>query len=159
MPRRTISTRLRVAAAVLGAGAIATVLSACDKPTPNITVFTGRTTIQVSPAKYCYDGNANTCRTTSAAGSITATSGSTIVVDVPREVADNHWAVAAFVKDSTGKITTIDSSSSAVVSKTHSVRLLVPQASSGSYQLSVQSFTGAAATGEWDVEVTLNNTA
>jgi hypothetical protein len=149
----------RTAAAVLGAATIATVLSSCDKPTPSITVFTGHTAIQVAPAKYCYDGNANTCRTTDAAATISATSGSTIVIDVPREVADNHWAVAAFVKDSTGKITTIDASSSAVVSGTHSVRLLVPQASTGSYQLAVQAFTGVAATGEWDVEVTLSNTA
>ena len=155
MPRRTA----RLAAAVLGTAAIATVLTACSKPTPNITVLSGRTTIRVAPAKYCFDGNAKTCRTTSAAGSIKATSGATIVVDVPRQVATDHWAVAAFVKDSTGKITTIDASSSAVVSGTHSVRLLVPQASSGSYQLSVQSFTGAAATGEWDVEVSLSNSA
>lgn len=150
---------VRLAAAALGVAAIATVLTACDKPIPSITVLAGHTTIRVAPAKYCYNGNTSTCRTSTSAGSIKATSGSTLVVDVPREVAVDHWAVAAFVKDSTGKITTIDSASSALVSGTHSVRLQVPQASSGSYQLSVQSFTGTTATGEWDVEVSLSNTA
>jgi hypothetical protein len=149
----------RLAAAALGVAAIATVLTACDKPIPSITVLSGRTTIRVDAAKYCYDGNTKTCRTSSASGSIKATSGSSIVVDVPRQVATEHWAVAAFVKDSTGKITTIDAASSALVNNTHSVRLQVPAASQGSYQLSVQSFTGTTATGEWDVEVNLSNSA
>jgi hypothetical protein len=156
---RTSARTSRIAAVVLGAAALATVLTACDKPTPSVTLFSGHKTIKVAPAKYCYDGNSKTCRTTTASGKLNATSGSTIVVDVPREVAVNHWAVAAFVKDSTGKITTIESASSAVVSGTHSVRLQVPQANSGSYQLSIQSFTGNTATGEWDVEVNLSNAA
>jgi hypothetical protein len=149
----------RLAVAGVGLTAVAALLTACDKPTPSITVFTGSTAIKVNSAKYCFDGNAHTCRTSSAIGQITATSGSTIVVDVPREIANNHWAVTAFVKDTTGKITTIDASSSSVVTGTHSVRLPVPQASSGGYQLAVQSFTGNSATGEWDIEVSLSNSA
>jgi len=155
MSRRTT----RLVAAALGCTALAVVLTACDKPTPSITVYNGRTSVKVSSAKYCFDGNANTCRTSTAVGRLSATVGSTIVVDVPRDIANNHWAVTSFVKDDSGRPTTIDSSSSPVVSKTHSVRVLVPQATSGSYQIAVQSFTGTKATGEWDIEVRLASTA
>jgi hypothetical protein len=149
----------RLLAAALGCAALAVVLTACDKPTPSITVYNGRTAIKVNSAKYCFDGNANTCRSSNAAGKISVTPGSTIVVDVPRQIASNHWAVTSLVKQSDGTITTIDASSSPVVSNTHSVRITVPQATSGGYQIAVQSFTGTKATGEWDVEVTLTTSS
>jgi hypothetical protein len=152
-------SRRRLAVAALGVAAAATLLTGCDKPTPNITVFSGHTAIRVAPAKYCYDGNANTCRTNNVAGTITANGGSTIVVDVPKDIADGHWAVTAFTLDSAGTVTTIDTASSAVVSKTHAVRVSVPLANSGGYHLAVQSFSGQSATGEWDIEVDFTNTA
>ncbi|MBV9593187.1 MAG: DUF2771 family protein [Actinobacteria bacterium] len=139
----------------LGAGLLlaAGLLSACDKPLPQITVLSNRTVTRISPTTYCF--NPTRCRhTTASARSVTARSGTSILVDVPGSVADGHWLVSAYTQDSSGKQTPIEGAGSGVLHNQHSVWLPVPT-SSGAYALAIQSFTGATPTGIWDVVVQL----
>jgi hypothetical protein len=138
-----------LAVAVALAGGL---LSACDRPVPQITLFADRTTTRVNATTYCFDSAH--CRQNSTEASVAATAGSTILVDVPRQIANAQWLVSAYTVDSSGKKTVIDGAGSSLLHDTHTVRLLVPT-SSGAYALSIQSFDGTTPTGIWNVVVQL----
>lgn len=145
----------RLATAVAGVTLLCGVLTACERPVPDLTVLADRVVTRVSPATYCFDSAS--CRTgTSTAKSVSATPGSTILVDVPRDVADGRWVVAAYTEDSSGKKTVIDGAGSTLLHNRHSVRLAVPS-STGAYALSIQSFNGTTPNGLWNVIVQLGD--
>ena len=153
--RRAIAKAVTIAA---GLAAVAT-LTSCDKPVPNVTVLSGSTTIVVSPQAYCPDTTASHCRF--AAGSIdrvSAIAGSTLLVDVPREVADTSWSVVSASEKADGKFSTIAGANyaSGTITHSHSVRLDVPYGV-GSYFLVIQA-KGAATSGSWVAEVTITRT-
>jgi hypothetical protein len=151
MPRRSRVARRAglVAAAVLASAT----LTSCDKPIPNVTFLTGSTTTLVHALNYCFDAITH-CHNTSKITIINAKSNSTVLVDVPREVADQHWIVTAFSL-SKGKTTPLDGYGSSVLHNRHSIRLPVPYASGGGsyYFLSVAEIRGAAQSGTWTVQV------
>lgn len=84
----------RAAAAVAGAAAIGALLTACQKPTPQVTVLGGGKVVTISPSTYCFD--ASHCR----AGKLelpTLTLGpdDKVMIDVPKNVVDRGWQVEA----------------------------------------------------------------
>jgi hypothetical protein len=93
MPRLTIGSR-RAVAAVVGAAAATTLLTACQKPVPKVTVLGGGTVVTITPSDYCF--SAQRCRT-SALDLPTLTLGpdDKAMIDVPRTVESNGWQVQA----------------------------------------------------------------
>lgn len=147
--------RARAAAALLGTVAVSSVLTACTRPAPYITLQTGSNTFSVSPQVWCFDQNQKNCQRNDHYNprTIHAAAGSTILIDVPAVVASQHWLATAYV-DNNGQQQTLDAASSSFVSDRHSTRVQVPQdAAGGSYILAVKSTTGQYATGVWGVVV------
>lgn len=127
--------RPRALAAGLGVAAAATLLTGCTRPQPSITVLSDNRARSVPAQPACTV--LGKCQPI--AGRVTevrATGGSQILVDVPKALADSGWIVAAFTSD--GKTNTpLDGAGSPTIHGRHSVRLRVPQVSSGSYYLQV----------------------
>ena len=145
----------RAITVAVGIAVLTGLLTACERPVPELTVLANRVVTRVNPATYCFDSHS--CRTGSAsAKTVSATPGSTLLIDVPREVADGQWVVAAYTEDSGGKKTVIDGAGSTLLHDRHSVRLAVPS-STGAYALSIQSFDGTTPTGLWNVVVELGS--
>lgn len=108
-----------------------TLLSACTKPLPTITVFSGSSASKVSAQPRCAIVT-NQCKIdTNAIPELSAKGGGQILVDVPRKLAHAGWIVSAFTTDSTGKKTAIAGAGSSPVSGDHSVRVNVPLPSGG----------------------------
>jgi hypothetical protein len=84
----------RVAATVAGLAAIGSLLSACDKPAPKVTVLGGGKVVTITPSNYCFDSEH--CRTSPLdLPSFTVGSDDKVMIDVPRQVADRGWQVQA----------------------------------------------------------------
>ena len=144
---------------VAAAGAAVVTLGACDKPVPNVTVLSGSTTIVVSPQTYCPDVTAAHCRfSTGSVHRVSAVAGSSLLVDVPREVADKAWSVVSASQKANGNFTTIPGANyaSGTITNSHSVRLDVPYGV-GSYFLVIQS-RSASTNGSWVAEVSISRT-
>jgi len=131
----------------------ATVLTSCDRPLPAVSVLSGSTLVRVTPQTYFFNGPASARVTSGTVKSISATGGKTLLVDVPREVADQQWQVTAVTIDAQGKQSSVnvDGASSPVVTDSHSTRVVVPYAT-GSYYLKVLSGRGKSG-GVWLVQV------
>jgi hypothetical protein len=120
-PRRAVAAGL----AVLAAGAM---LTACDKPQPTITVFSGSTSKAIKAQPPCVfsgtcDADQKKIRTLAVA------SGSTILIDVPKDLANAGWIASAFTQDA-GKNTPVVGAGTSTT-KSFSERLQVPQGSGG----------------------------
>ena len=143
----------RVAAVAAGLAA-AGVLTACQKPLPEVTVLSGGTTTTVSPQTYCFDDKH--CRfPRSEVGAVAAPAGSTLLVDVPREVAHAYWSVTSAVRRNDGTFRTLKGAafSSGTVHDSHSTRVQVPDGI-GSYYLVVTQLSSSSK-GSWVAEVTI----
>jgi hypothetical protein len=132
-PRR----RLRAIVAGLGLAATASLLAGCTKPQPGITVLSDNksTIVKAQPACTVL----GSCQPVqSRVAQVPAAGGSQILLDVPKELADAGWIVAAFTSD--GKkntaLTTPGAASQPIQGR-HTVRLRVPPATEGSYYLQV----------------------
>lgn len=148
---------VRLAAAALGVAAIATVLTACDKPTPRVTFLSGSTTVVVRPQTYCFDVQHCRVDTSSPVSSIKARPGTSMLVDVPRQVAAETWSVVAATEGTDQKFTQlqVDGASSGSISNEHSTRVVVPYAS-GSYYLIVRQESGGKDTATWIAKVSVS---
>ena len=84
-----------VAAALVGT----TVLAACDKPVPRITVQRGSFSTTIGPSTYCFDPKH--CRASDRIDLpiVNARADDTVLVDVPRTLVGRGWAVAALSLD------------------------------------------------------------
>lgn len=143
--RRAIG-RFVTVAAVLAATVL---LTACDKPLPKITVLSGSSTVVFGPQSYCFD--ATHCHfPKSVEAVIHATAGSSLLVDVPREVADHPWSVSSgTLTGNTLKIFVGDNYSTGTLNNTHSARVDVPYGV-GTYTLVVRTSQDA-----WVSQVTV----
>ncbi|MGH3264765.1 MAG: DUF2771 family protein [Trebonia sp.] len=84
----------RAAAAVLGAAAISSLLTACQKPTPEVTVLGGGKVVTITPSRYCFDSDH--CRADKLdLPAFTVGADDKVMIDVPRQVADRGWQVQA----------------------------------------------------------------
>lgn len=141
----------RVLCAV-AAGAV--LLTGCQKPFPDLTVLSGDTTTTVSPQTYCFDA-AHCHFPKSTVGQVSARAGSTLLVDVPRAVADQTWSVVSAVRKANGTFRTIKGAnySSNNVHDSHSTRVDVPYGVGGYYLVVSQH---GSSLGSWVTEVTIS---
>lgn len=96
MPVWTSRRYRRAPLATLAAAAVAAgVLTACEKPLPQITVVGAGRVVTVAPSAYCFD--ANSCRKPGASGLpvVTVPADDKVLVDVPRAVKSRGWQVRA----------------------------------------------------------------
>jgi hypothetical protein len=140
---RTIVSVAAAIAAVSG-------LAACTKPLPNVTVLSGASTVVLSPQTYCFD--ATHCHFPKSGESVVhAAAGSTLLVDVPREIADHAWSITSgTLAGNALKSFVGDNYSTGTIANTHSARVDVPYGV-GTYTLAVRS-----ATGTWVAEVSVH---
>jgi hypothetical protein len=148
----TRKTKTRLLAG-LGIVAGVLVLAGCSKPAPNITAQSGRTSIVVKPSTYCF--NPNDCmRQGVNVPSITVAPGETILVDVPRKVVANGWAVEAVdpvAKSSLGN--------SGAITDSHSYRLTAGVNNGSPYIVQVMQLNGAKPDGSvWSFIVKVDPT-
>jgi hypothetical protein len=84
----------RAAAAAAGAAVIMSLLTACQKPTPQVTVLGGGKVVTISPSNYCFDSSH--CRTGKLElPTFTLGPDDKVMIDVPKTVADRGWQVEA----------------------------------------------------------------
>jgi hypothetical protein len=134
----TSSRSRRALSLVIAAGAATTLLSACDKPQPTITVLSGSKSKIVKAQPECVI-LAQCTVDLKKVTDLNAARGGTILIDVPKSLASAGWIVTAYTQDSTGKNTPIEGAGSATVND-HSVRVRVPEPTTdagGSYVLQV----------------------
>jgi hypothetical protein len=99
---------VRLLAGAVGVAAVVSVLSACDRPLPQISVLSGSTIVRVSPQTYYFDNPQKARVTSGTVSTISASGGRSLLVDVPKEVADQNWSVTAITLDAAGKQTDLD---------------------------------------------------
>ena len=144
MPR-AIGTIVTVAVGV----AALTALTACDKPAPEITVLSGSTTVVVTPQTYCTD--LSHCHTPGkAVPKVRAKAGATLLIDVPRSIADHSWAVSSGTFSNNQLRAFVGANySTGTVHNTHTASVDVPYGV-GTYTLAVTTNTDA-----WIAQVTV----
>jgi hypothetical protein len=132
-----------------------TVLVGCDKPQAQVTVQSGSKSKIVSAqpicllAKQCNPDVAKVVR-------LTAAPGGQVLVDVPKELSDASWAVAAYTQDQAGKNTPLDIPGTGTPIKgRHTVRLAVPQ-TTGGYWLQVSALAPTNQLTTWIVRVDIS---
>ncbi len=147
----------RVLAASAAVAATTTLLAACEKPAPKVTLLAHDTTVRVSPQTYCFDvAHCRVSKKGNVAG-IDAAAGSQILVDVPRAVARKEWSVTSATLQSDGSFKTIDGTgvSTGKLQDTHSARVTVPYGAGAEYYLIVLQQNGGKSTGTWVSRVTI----
>lgn len=142
----------RVGVTIVVAGAAATLLAACDKPLPEVTVLANDTVTRLPAARYCFD--AQHCRkATDTATPIKADAGSKINIDVPKSVASQAWIVTAYTLDESNKATPIQGAGSTLLHGEYNARITVPYAVGSSYYIAVQRTDGTTADATWQASV------
>jgi len=127
-----------VLAAAAGLAALTSLLAACDKPQPTISVLSDghATTVPAQPA--CTIQPDNPCQLqVSKQRSVTARSGGTILVSIAPELAHNGYVVTAFTSDGSKNTPLNTPGASTGPDKSLTVRLAVPAQAAGSYFLQV----------------------
>lgn len=129
--------RPRALATGLGLAVTATLLTGCTKPQPGITVLSDNRSRVVRAQPACTV--LGSCQPVQGrVPQVAATGGSQILLDVPKELADGGWIVAAFTSDGkTNAALTTPGAGSSPIKGRHTVRLQVPAATAGSYYLQV----------------------
>ena len=143
--------------ALLGLVAAALLVTGCAKPQPSITVLAGdrATTVPAQPSCTIVPGN-NCALDGTRQRTVHARSGSQLLLDVPAELADRGYIVAAYTTD--GKTNTplsTPGASTGPMTGTLAVRLTVPSQAQGSYYLQVSALPPTRQLTTWLVLVQL----
>lgn len=172
----------RVLAALFGVAAVLTVLTACDKPIPQVTFQSGSESVLASAQNYCFNTNKDTCHSGNAASAPTlnAKVGSSILIDLPRKVATGTWQAYSAQGQANGSLAPIDVSNGAssdatslitnqiavgiaspLIRDNHTARLALPYRS-GTYYVAVVSgagdgWTATGPTDSWVVRVNVTS--
>ena len=162
MPRLRRATVPRPLLAVLAVAAGVLTLAACDKPTPGVTIQSGSTSTVLRPQTYCFDAEPTHCRLTASGnvGTLHASGGGNILVDVPRTIASGYWQVRSATQQANGtfKSLTAEGTSSAVVHDRHSTRVQVPLGSGDYYLIVTEAPQGTnKATGSWVARIVVSD--
>jgi hypothetical protein len=144
-------------AAILAA--TAAVLAACDKPVPEVTLQSGSNSTTVRAQTYCFDLAHCRIRTSGGVGSLHAQAGSTILVDVPRDVAGRSWSAVSAQLESNGAFKTLPGAqfSTGTQHHTHAARVSVPYGAGSTYYLVVIAQSGGKQTGSWVSRITITS--
>lgn len=143
---------------VLLAAAAIGLLAACDKPVPQITLQSGATSTTVPPQTYCFDLAHCRVSVKDNVGALHARAGGSILVDVPRDLADRDWsAVSARIVN--GAVHPLKGSglSSGNRHNSHTARLVVPYGAGSSYFVVVFTEAGGRQTGTWVSRITITS--
>jgi hypothetical protein len=141
--------------AVLAATSIAVLglLAACDKPSPNVTLQSGATSIVVEPQLYTYTGGPLRIKDNSI-GHLSVNEGGTILVDVPKTVAQSQWLVQSGIFPSPGTFAPTTADQSPIVHHDdHSQRINVEGAAGSTYYVVVKQYRNTKNVGVWVTEV------
>jgi len=162
VPRLRRATVPRPLLAVLAVAAGVLTLAACDKPTPGVTIQSGSTSTVLRPQTYCFDAEPTHCRLTASGnvGTLHASGGGNILVDVPRTIASGYWQVRSATQQANGtfKSLTAEGTSSAVVHDRHSTRVQVPLGSGDYYLIVTEAPQGTnKATGSWVARIVVSD--
>lgn len=143
----------RAVACGIAAAGLALMLSACDKPQPSVTVFNGSTAKAVQAQQPCvFTGACNPDG--HKIGDLSAVAGSTILIDVPKNLAAAGWVAAAFTQDSSGKNTPVPGAGTPGTSKDLTSRTRVPDGTGG-YFLQVSALKPSNQLTTWIVRVSI----
>ena len=132
-PRR-LGLVLLVFAAAVG------LLTACDKPIPQVTAFANNTVTQLKAQNYCFTRSMQ-AEHVQKLPTLKALPGSTIQFDVPGEVADTKWSASAFVVGQDGSVQT---SGTTLLTDTHHTGIVIPIAAPARSSSSVCSPCGTS---------------
>lgn len=132
-------------------------LTACDKPQPTITVFGNNHATTVPAQPTCTILTSDNCALDAGRQrTVRARSGSQLLLDVPPELADRGYIVAAYTTD--GKTNTplsTPGASTGPLTGKLAVRLAVPSQARGSYYLQVSALPPSRQLTTWLVLVQL----
>lgn len=144
--------RTRIAAGLgIVAGTVA--LAACSKPAPDVTAQVGSTSIVAKPVQYCFDGT-KCHRYNPDVKTITAGANDTVLVDVPRKIVGQGWAVLAVDVDGKTQL-----GSSSALKGTHSYRLPASINDGKPFFVQVRQLKGTQTDGSlWAFEVKVDPT-
>lgn len=142
--------------------AAATVLVACDKPLPRVTVSGNGTIVNLEASTYCFDSNH--CRDGDVsdyadAPVLTIGRGEDILVSVPKAVATGQWLVSAFRVDENGNQKAVDGLGTPTLHDVHTTRIQTAAAGDQGFFLGIIEFNDNAqdVTGSWVVQVRVKN--
>jgi hypothetical protein len=144
----------RVLAAAVGAVALTGLLTACQKPTPEVTVLGGGKVVTISPSRYCF--TASQCR----AGKLdlptfTVGADDKVMIDVPREVEHRGWQVQALSLEDVTKVL----GSSGAIHGSHSYRVASGAADGSPFIVQVNELSqGKPNGGAWSFVVKVSQT-
>jgi hypothetical protein len=144
----------RFVVAALAVVAAVGLLSACDRPTPKITVLGGGKVVTITPSTYCFD--AAHCRSASTPDipALTVAADAKVMIDVPRSVAHNGWQAKALSLD--GKTVL---GSSGTISDSHSYKVPSGVAGGNAFIVQVNELrNGKADAGIWSFLVKVSLT-
>lgn len=125
-------------AAVLGLAALVPLLAACDKPRPTITVLSGSASTVVPAQPACTIQPTDPCALEPGKQrTISARSGSQLLLDLAPELAHNGYLVSAYTSDGKTNTPVSTPGASTGVLKSLTAKLAVPAQAAGSYFLQV----------------------
>ena len=142
---------LAICAALVAA---VTLLTGCTKPRANITVFSGSTAKAVAGQPICVI-TGKCIATASKVVDLKAAPGSTILIDVPKDLAAAGWVAAAFAPDQSGANNPITGAGTPAPTNKVAARVEVPQATGG-YYLQISSVRPSNQLTTWIVRVTIS---
>lgn len=144
----------------LAAGA--TLLVACDKPTPDVTVSGSGKVINLEASRYCFDDD--NCRDGDVqdygdAPVLKLGRGEDVLISVPKIVAQKQWLVSAFRVDEDGDQEPIEGIGTPTLHDVHTTRLSTTAATQQGFFLGIVEFNDNAEDiiGSWVVQVKLQD--
>ena len=142
----------RALVAVLGLAAV--VLTACQKPAPQITVEGDGTVVTIAPSTYCFD--ASHCRKSALdLPALTVGPDQKVIVDVPHEVMANGWRVDARSLQDITKVL----GSSGPIQNSHSFRVAGSSGGGAPFIVQVSELDGGKPDGSvWSFVVKVSQT-
>jgi hypothetical protein len=142
-------------ATLAAAAAAAGVLTACEKPLPQVTVVGAGRVVTVAPSSYCFD--TNSCRKPGAnrLAVVTVPADEKILVDVPRAVKSRGWQVRALSLTDDGK----QIGSSGPITDSHSYKVTSGAGSGAPFIVEVDQLRNGQADGsKWSFLVSVSTT-
>jgi hypothetical protein len=156
MPVQPARRSRRAPLATLAAAAAATgVLTACEKPLPQVTVVGAGRVVTVAPSSYCFD--TNSCRKPGAnrLAVVTVPADEKILVDVPRAVKSRGWQVRALSLTDDGK----QIGSSGPITDSHSYKVTSGAGGGAPFIVEVDQLRNGQADGsKWSFLVSVSTT-
>jgi hypothetical protein len=155
-----MSRRALILLPALAAGA--SLLVACDKPTPEVTVSGSGNVINLEASRYCFDDDH--CRDGEVqdygdAPVLKLDRGEDVLISVPKAVGEEQWLVSAFRVDEEGDQQPVEGIGTPVLHDVLSTRVSTTSSTEQGFFLGIVQFDENAedVTGSWVVQVQLQD--